>query len=125
MGRLSCWIIVTGSESTAFRATDREELLPTLKQLQRTQPDAMLRWFARGRLWDSPEQASEALRKPAKGRGKSWRPGGNHVDPRERYTLTRDQKRARFKRRSRSEATINEGNRPISRSRPRKPRTQK
>jgi hypothetical protein len=101
MGRLACWIIVAGTEPTAFRAMEREELLPTLRQLQRTQPDATLKWFARGRLWESPEQAQDAGRQRPPKRPAKWRPGGKHVDPRERYTLTRDQKRARFKRRLR------------------------
>lgn len=99
MGRLACWVIVAGSQSTGFRAATREELLPTLKQLQRTQPDAAVKWFARGRLWDSPTQVVEAARTGAKGRGRSWRPGGAHVDPRDRYKLTRDEKRVRFKKR--------------------------
>jgi hypothetical protein len=103
-GRFTCWIIVTGESPTAFRAKERDDLLPTLKQLQRTQPDAVLKWFERGQLWDSQLAAQEALRrrretKPK--RDREWRPGGKHADPRARYRLTRDQKRAKFKRRSR------------------------
>jgi hypothetical protein len=102
MGRLACWVIVTDSAPTAFRAGTPEELLPTLKQLQRTQPDATLKWFSRGQLWESPLAAIEALRAKRKARhspANSWRPGGAHADPRAKYQLTRDQKRARFKRR--------------------------
>lgn len=100
------WVIVAGTTPTAFRARERETLLPTLKQLQRTQPDVHLRWFDRGKLWDSPIAAREALyaqRKMRSDRKPGWRPGGNHADPRERYKLTRDQKRARFKRKQRGD----------------------
>ena len=96
------WVIVDGATPTAFRAKQRDTLIPTLKQLQRTQPNVSLRWFDRGRLWDSPLAARDALRvrrlaRPD--RRPDWRPGGNHVDPKERFKLTRDQKRARFKKR--------------------------
>jgi len=102
MGRLACWVIVTDSAPTAFRANTPEELQPTLKQLQRTQPDAVLKWFSRGQLWESPLAAIEALRAKRQARKSpenAWRPGGAHADPRAKYQLTRDQKRARFKRR--------------------------
>ena len=72
-GRFSCWVIVSGFDSTAFRAREREDLLPTLKQLQRTQPDAVIKWFERGRLWEAPLEAVEALksrRTTRTGRGK-------------------------------------------------------
>lgn len=98
----SFWVIVDGTTPTAFRARQREDLVPTLKQLQRTQPAVVLRWFHRGQLWESPVAAVEALkakRRLRSDRGPAWRPGGNHADPRERFKLTRDQKRARFKRR--------------------------
>lgn len=97
-----CWVIVVGSESTAFRARLAEDLLPTLKQLQRTQPNVEMKWFERGRLWPSPEAAVAALkerrRAPSHGeRGRDWRPGGDHKDPRAKYDIPRDEKRARFK----------------------------
>jgi len=133
------WTIIFGNQPTAFRAATREELLPTLKQLQSRHPDAVMMWFARGRLWQSEEEAREALarrreehrpRKPrfddrtqrpgdappvkdrwrnrppgAQGatrggdaaRGRDWRPGGQHKDPRDRFKVPRDVKRARFK----------------------------
>ena len=93
------WVILAGPTPTSFRARSREILLPTLYQLQQTQPDVSLKWFERGRLWSSPLEAREALvaqrqqrRKPA-----DWRPGGAHKDPRKRFEISRDQKRARFK----------------------------
>jgi hypothetical protein len=100
-GRHAFWVIVAGSDATAFRARRPDDLLPTLKQLQRTQPDAALRWFERNRLWESPEHAALAFkaRRPAPARGREWRPGGEHRDPRARYQRSRDEKRARFKKR--------------------------
>jgi hypothetical protein len=101
----TCWVIVSGTTPTAFRARTRETLLPTLHQLQRTQPDTVLRWFERNRLWSSPLEAREALhakrafRQP---RDRAWRPGGDHRDRRAKYELSRDEKRARFKRRQRA-----------------------
>jgi 23S rRNA pseudouridine2605 synthase len=101
--RHAWWVIVMGDKATAFRARDREELAPTLKQLQHTQPDAVLKWFERGRLWTSPEEAraaaKESRRPEGPPRSRDWRPGGAHADPRAKYKLTRDQKRARWKQR--------------------------
>jgi hypothetical protein len=99
-----CWVIVAGSLPTAFRARDPEDLLPTLKQLQRTQPDIEMMWFERGKVWPSPEAALRALdaqrRAPKNnGRGRTWRPGGEHKDPRARPQVPRDEKRALFKKR--------------------------
>ena len=103
MPRRHCyWVIMSGSVYTSFRAGDRDVLVPTLRQLQRTQKDVSLRWFENGRLWESPEAARAAVllarqaRRPP--RGPDWRPGGRHVDPRKKYEMTRDQKRAKFKR---------------------------
>jgi hypothetical protein len=96
------WVIVAGAQPTAFRSRYAEDLLPTLKQLQRTQPDAALKWFERDRFWDSPEAARASVtarRASSRGRGTGWRPGGRHEDPRAKYDITRDEKRARFKRR--------------------------
>ncbi len=92
-----------GETPTAFRSRFRDDLVPTLKQLQRTQPNAVLRWFYRGQFWESPEaeqEAFQARRRMASARGNDWRPGGQHKDPRAKYQKTRDQKRADFKRRN-------------------------
>ena len=113
----SFWVIVDGATPTAFRARQRDDLLPTLKQLQRTQPAVVLRWFDRGRLWESPIEAKEALKAKRglrSGRGPGWRPGGTHSDPRERFKLTRDQKRARFKRRRFGKPGTSEAGKPGS-----------
>jgi hypothetical protein len=100
MSRFLYWTIVLGTEPTSFRASDAEELLPTLTQLRRKHPDASLRWFQRGRLWISPDEAKAALsreRSDAKGRPATWRPGGTHVDPRQKYIDGKKAKWTRFK----------------------------
>ena len=127
--RFTYWTIIFGGQPTAFRSGSRDELLPTFKQIQARHPDAQLRYFARGKLWFSEEEAQAALvrarseknRRPASGprlgppkprsgglgppkprsgeggRGRDWRPGGEHKDPRDRFKVPRDVKRARFK----------------------------
>jgi hypothetical protein len=123
--RFSCWVIVAGAQPTAFRARRAEDLLPTLRQLQRTQSDVRLRWFDRGRFWESPEAADEAARRRRQtqtSRGPGWRPGGEHADPRAKYKLTRDQKRARFKRRLVADRTGGDEGRPARPRGPRPPR---
>ena len=62
--RYAYWTILIDSKPTAFRAREREELLPTFAQLRRTNSDVVMKWFARGRLWDSPEAEREAQRRP-------------------------------------------------------------
>ena len=97
MPRFVFWTIVLGAEPTAFRTKERDELLPTLKQLQRHHPDAAIKWFARGQLWDSQEAEREARdreRGDERTRSRGWRPGGEHRDPRDEYKKKpRDEKR--------------------------------
>src|SRR5262245_33840139 len=94
--RFAYWTILVGGLPTAFRAAEREEIEPTFKQLQLKHPDAEMRWFARGKLWASPEESREAFeRQKAEGRrqkeglgdrrDRNWRPGGSHRDPRQPY----------------------------------------
>jgi hypothetical protein len=86
--RFMFWTILIDSKPTAFRAREQAELLPTLQQLRRTNPDVVMKWFARGRLWDSPEQERAARSQPkrvAEKRGRDWRPGGRHEDPRAKF----------------------------------------
>jgi hypothetical protein len=87
--RFAFWTILLGGQPTAFRARTQEELLPTLRQLRTSTPDAVMKWFARGRLWESPEEAHRAARErpqvPRESRGPAWRPGGRHEDPRARF----------------------------------------
>jgi hypothetical protein len=86
------WTIVAGGLPTAFRAAERDELLPTFKRLQHTHPDAEMKYFARGKLWGSAEDAEQdaAARRAgghrqSEGRGRNWRPGGEHTDPRQKF----------------------------------------
>src|SRR6266571_2196031 len=85
--RYAYWTILIDSKPTAFRAREKEELLPTFYQLRRTNKDVVMKWFGRGRLWETPEEASAAQRKQVvpERRGHQWRPGGAHKDPRERF----------------------------------------
>jgi hypothetical protein len=85
--RYAYWTILIDNAPTAFRAADRDDLLPTLHQLRRKNADVAMKWFARGRLWESPEAAQEAARVKAarEKRGRDWRPGGAHKDPRARF----------------------------------------
>ena len=97
--RFTYWTIILDGKPTAFRAHTSEELLPTLRQLQARHPDAAMLWFARGRLWNSPEEASAAAaarRAKPERRSPGWRPGGEHRDPRDRFKVPRDEKRRRF-----------------------------
>ena len=100
--RHTYWTIILEGKPTAFRANTQEELLPTLRQLQSRHPDAVLMWFARGRLWNSEEESRAALvrkRPVEERRGPAWRPGGSHEDPRARFKIPRDEKRRRFRER--------------------------
>ena len=89
--RFAYWTIVAGGLPTAFRAAEREELLPTFKRIQARHPDAEMKYFARGKLWTSDEEARRAAEARRRGRvetptrGRDWRPGGEHRDPRQRF----------------------------------------
>ncbi|HWW85596.1 MAG TPA: hypothetical protein VNZ26_18495 [Vicinamibacterales bacterium] len=84
--RFAYWTILIDQKPTAFRARLREELLPTLAQLRRTNSDVVMKWWARNKLWESPEaerahnQRPRAVVKPTanfKTRG-SFRKGAAH-----------------------------------------------
>jgi hypothetical protein len=94
--RYAYWTILIDSKPTAFRATKQEELQPTLVQLQRTSANVVMKWFARGKLWENPEQAQWANRNldgQSEKRGSTWRPGGTHEDPRARFDRKKRDKR--------------------------------
>jgi hypothetical protein len=98
--RHAYWTIILEGKPTAFRSHTEEDLLPTLKQLQARHPDTVMRWFSRGRLWTSKEEerlAQEARKAKRTSRGREWRPGGAHRDPRDRFKIPRDEKRQRFR----------------------------
>src|SRR5262249_36247188 len=100
--RFAYWTILAGGLPTAFRAIAREELLPTFNRIREKHPDAEMKWFARGKLWNSPEEAQvRTPRAPQHGherrrsfrprgesearRDRDWRPGGDHRDPRQDF----------------------------------------
>jgi hypothetical protein len=117
--RFAYWTILIDNMPTAFRAREAQELVPTLTQLKRTNKDVVMKWFARGRLWESHEQEREDFQRRKRARmqspgsarrdvghgrderrGKDWRPGGEHKDPRARFDR---EKRRRDKREQRDE----------------------
>jgi hypothetical protein len=89
--RYSYWTILAGGLPTAFRAAERADLLPTFNRIREKHPDAQMKWFARGKLWESPEDARADLQRGRIRRDRDWRPGGEHRDPRQ----TLKNKRAR------------------------------
>ncbi len=112
--RFAYWTIIAGGLPTAFRAVDREELLPTFTRLKEKQPDAEMKWFARGKLWSSPEEARGQRERDVSGgdrnrdrgsrpprpderRDRDWRPGGDHRDPRQQFTDAKRARNQRFK----------------------------
>jgi hypothetical protein len=94
--RYAYWTILIDNGATAFRAKEQSELLPTLHQLRRTNKDVVMKWFANGRLWDSPDDARRAreLRVQRERRGRDWRPGGEHKDPRARFVKPKGSSRS-------------------------------
>jgi hypothetical protein len=91
--RYAYWTILAGGLPTAFRAAEREDLMPTFKRILEKHPDAEMKWFARGRLWESPEAVREDdARRAREPRDRTWRPGGEHRDPRQPF---KDEKRAK------------------------------
>lgn len=113
--RYAYWTIIAGGLPTAFRAAEREELLPTFQRIRERHPDAQMKWFARGKLWDSPEAArirredprgrrpagdtrpderNRPRRPESSTRDRSWRPGGEHRDPRQKFVDAKKQQNA-------------------------------
>ena len=65
--RHAYWTIIVDDQPTAFRAHDAEELEPTLNRLKEKHPSAVMRWFERGKLWES----RDAARAEGFGRGRA------------------------------------------------------
>lgn len=138
--RYTYWTIIAGGLPTAFRTAEREELLPTFRRIKQKHPDAEMKYFARGRLWQSPDEArveAEARRAAAAqrhstrggpSRGRDWRPGGEHQDPRQKFrdakrVRNQDRRQERFDRRHKSSAAPHHGEAPTGPA-PRAPRTE-
>jgi len=148
--RYAYWTIIAGGLPTAFRAADRDELMPTFHRIKEKHPDAQMKYFARGKLWESQEEARDALHRggdrrprpsggyrsgrppgndrggrppgadrsgrppgadrsgrppgadrsgrpsgrPEERRGRDWRPGGEHRDPRQKFIDAKKQRNA-------------------------------
>jgi len=112
--RHTYWTILIDNAPTAFRSATREELQPTFERLRRRHPSAVMRWFARGRVWASPDEAEQAARAARERRAPSWRPGGSHRDPREaarqqRKARNADRRAERFERRQAREQSRGAG----------------
>jgi len=123
--RYAYWTILAGGLPTSFRAASRDDLLPTLRRLQERHPDAEMKWFARGKLWASPEAAVREPRQTTAPRGRDWRPGGDHKDPREKYKTAKlarnvTRRKQRFTRKNEGDAGAFSP-RGVPAARPRKP----
>jgi hypothetical protein len=124
--RYAYWTIIAGGLPTAFRAADRDELLPTFQRIKEKHPDAQMKYFARGKLWESQDAARAADNRsarpypdrkgserrgapdgkgardrkggpsgaPEEKRGRDWRPGGEHRDPRQKFVDAKKQRNA-------------------------------
>ena len=99
--RYSYWTILAGGLPTAFRAAERADLLPTFNRIREKHPDAEMKWFARGRLWESPDEAQADLQRARIRRDRDWRPGGDHRDPREVFKNKRKREAGRREQTSR------------------------
>jgi hypothetical protein len=115
--RYSYWTILAGGLPTSFRAADRDDLLPTLRRLQERHPDAEMKWFQRGKLWTSPEDARKEFHKVNTPRGRDWRPGGEHRDPREPFNKKKQERnqarrQERFARKHGADASPPERSKP-------------
>jgi hypothetical protein len=125
--RHAYWTILIDGQPTAFRSAEREELQPTFNRLKQKHPDTVMKWFERGRVWESRDEARQALDHgykvwsggklvpprrprgvggregdassdaPGETRDRGWRPGGQHRDPREKYAIAKKAKWQRFK----------------------------
>jgi hypothetical protein len=120
--RFAYWTILIDDKPTAFRARDRQDLVPTLVQLQRTNQNVVMKWFAQGRLWESPDAQRESwLKRKAKvaeRRGRDWRPGGEHRDPRARFDREEQRKKRRDDRAARAGSVArNEASRAVGETR--------
>src|SRR5262245_9173014 len=112
--RYSYWTILAGGLPTAFRAAERADLLPTFNRIREKHPDAQMKWFARGRLWESPEEPQADRQRERRRLHRDWRPGGEHPDPRQTFkrTRTRDERREHNPRRPESTGQQPPGQRP-------------
>jgi len=181
--RYAYWTIIAGGLPTAFRAADRDELMPTFQRIREKHPDAQMKWFARGKLWESPDAArvrrdenrggdrrggrwehdqrgqpadhrragprpnqhprdrpplsdearrAKPQRRPDEAgrekRGREWRPGGEHRDPRQKFIDAKKQRNAALRterwQKKNTPPREGEGGRAVSGDRPQDSRNQ-
>jgi len=121
--RFAYWTILAGGLPTAFRAAERDDLMPTFRRIKEKHPDAELKYYSGGKLWSSPadarlaRQAQRDERAASPPRGREWRPGGEHRDPRQPF---RDAKKAKNqgRRRQRWERKMEASSKRPPRSKP-------
>ena len=80
--RHAYWTIIIDDQPTAFRAHDPEELLPTLNRLREKNSSAVMKWFERGQLFDSRDQAREVGLGQGERRWEGPRPDRDDEGPR-------------------------------------------
>jgi hypothetical protein len=112
--RFAYWTILIDNAPTAFRSREADELLPTVAQLKRKNANVVLKWFARGRLWESQQEERDDFQRrklrprenrrdvprgdQPERRTKDWRPGGDHKDPRARFSKEKRRAESRERR---------------------------
>ena len=116
--RHAYWTIIVDGAPTAFRSALPDDLQATFNRLKEKHASATMKWFQAGRLWESKDEAHTKLRdgyrvgkdgeliapEGRERRDYSWRPGGTHEDPREKYQKAKKAKWDRFKQAIRSKA---------------------
>jgi 23S rRNA pseudouridine2605 synthase len=80
--RHAYWTIIVDDQPTAFRAHDPEELLPTLNRLREKNPTAVMKWFERGKLFESRDEARDAGLGQGERRWEGPRPDRDDEGPR-------------------------------------------
>src|ERR1700746_1511354 len=81
--RYAFWTILIDNKPTAFRAREREELLPTFNQLRRKNTDVVMKWFARGHPWGTPPAGGPPANTRAPGDAKPWNRPPSGAPPRD------------------------------------------
>jgi 23S rRNA pseudouridine2605 synthase len=109
--RHAYWTILIDDQPTAFRAHDADELLPTLNRLREKNTSAVMKWFERGKLYDSRDEARDAGFGQGERRWEGPRPERDDDGPRFAERPTRDDA-ARGDRPKRDEARGRGGDRP-------------
>ena len=117
--RYSYWTILAGGLPTAFRAAEREDLLPTFNRIRDKHPDAEMQWFARAACGIAGIRAGGPATSAGAARSR-LAPGGDHKDPRKKFKTPSAKASARERRetlRATGQPSIGNKDRPSSTSR--------